>query len=101
VDVDEESAPLVQGRPKAVADVRGFPEKPVQLEFVRVEPWVRPKRSLTGATSERVDTRVLQVIFKLGPSDVPVYVGQQVDVFMEGSTRDQVVGRAPAAEGTK
>jgi multidrug resistance efflux pump len=101
VDVDEESAPLVRANSKAVAVVRGFPEKPIALEFVRVEPWVRPKKSLTGATSERVDTRVLQVIFRLGPSDVPVYVGQQVDVFMEGASRDQVVAGRPTAEGGK
>lgn len=87
VDVDEESAPLVRGRPKAVAIVRGFPDSPIDLEFVRVEPWIRPKRSLTGATSERVDTRVLQVIFRLGRTDLPVYAGQQVDVFMEGAPR--------------
>lgn len=99
VDVDEESAPLVHGRPKAVAVVRGFPEKPVDLEFLRVEPWVRPKRSLTGATNERVDTRVLQVIFKLGPSSVPIYVGQQVDVFMEGALREDVLGGSSSGDG--
>lgn len=101
VDIDEESAPLVRAGSRAVAIVRGFPEKPIALEFVRIEPWVRPKRSLTGATSERVDTRVLQVIFKLGPSDVPVYVGQQVDVFMEGASRDDVAGVSRAPENPK
>ncbi|MCG3133619.1 MAG: hypothetical protein HMLKMBBP_00833 [Planctomycetes bacterium] len=88
MDVDEESAPLVRGTPKAVAVQRGFPSKPVELSFVRVEPWVRPKRSLTGASTERVDTRVLQVIFDVGPSDLPLYAGQQVDVYMEGAPRD-------------
>lgn len=96
VDVDEESAPLVRGKPKAVAIVRGFPDRPVELEFVRVEPWIRPKKSLTGATSERVDTRVLQVLFRLGKTDLPVYAGQQVDVFMEGAPRT-----AAAPEGSK
>lgn len=94
VDIDEESAPLVRGTPKAIALLRGFPDHPIDLEFVRVEPWIRPKRSLTGATAERVDTRVLQVIFRLGASDLPVYVGQQVDVFMEGRPRDGVAGAA-------
>ena len=87
-DVDEESVPLVREHAKAKGVVRGFPDKPFELEFVRIEPYVRPKRSLTGATNERVDTRVLQVIFKAGKSDLPIYVGQQVDVFMEGTPRD-------------
>jgi hypothetical protein len=45
---------------------------------------VIPKVSLTGASTERVDTRVLQVIFKLkAPEGKPIYVGQQVDVFID------------------
>ena len=43
-----------------------------------------PKQSLTGYNSERVDTRVLQVIYEL-PDDRPVdvYVGQQMDVYLK------------------
>jgi HlyD family secretion protein len=38
---------------------------------------------LTDASTERVDTRVLQVIYKLDkPEDQNLYVGQQVDVFI-------------------
>ena len=89
-DIDEESVPMVKKNAKAKAVVRGFPNHPFELEFVRIEPYVRPKKSLTGATNERVDTRVLQVIFKAGPSSLPIYVGQQVDVFMEGAPRPGV-----------
>ena len=53
------------------------------LRFVRIEPFVIPKRSLTGDSAERVDTRVLQIIFELDRPEVPLYVGQQVDVFIE------------------
>jgi hypothetical protein len=51
---------------------------------VRIEPYVIPKVSLTGGSSERVDTRVLQVIFSFdNPSDRRLYVGQQMDLFIE------------------
>jgi multidrug resistance efflux pump len=90
VDVDEESAPLVRPGCRALALVKGFPDNPIPLEFVRIEPFIQPKRSLTGENTERVDTRVLQVIFKLGRSPLPVYVGQQVDVFMESAEREKV-----------
>jgi HlyD family secretion protein len=50
---------------------------------VRFEPFVVPKKSLTGDTTERVDTRVLQVLYRFNRGDLPVYVGQQVDVFIE------------------
>jgi hypothetical protein len=52
------------------------------LRFVRVEPYVIPKRNLTGDSTERVDTRVLQVIFSLDPG-ARVYAGQQLDVFVD------------------
>ena len=99
-DIDEESVPMVKANAKAKAVVRGFPNHPFELEFVRIEPYVRPKKSLTGATNERVDTRVLQVIFKAGPSSLPIYVGQQVDVFMEGAPRPGFESRAGAPAAT-
>jgi len=55
----------------------------VRLRFVRVEPYVVPKRSLTGDNTERVDTRVLQVIYEVADEDQPLFVGQQVDVFID------------------
>jgi hypothetical protein len=54
------------------------------LKFVRVEPFAEPKRSLTGAGNERIDTRVLQVIYALESPPRTVYVGQQIDVFLAG-----------------
>jgi hypothetical protein len=45
---------------------------------------VIPKVSLTGSSTERVDTRVLQVIFSFAPPEkFRAYVGQQIDVFIE------------------
>jgi hypothetical protein len=49
-----------------------------------VEPFVVPKKSLTGDNTERVDTRVLQVIYDCDPAGrPPLFVGQQVEVFIE------------------
>jgi len=83
-DVDEQIAPRVKPGKRAIGYLKGDTAHPIPMEFVRIEPFVVPKRSLTGASSERVDTRVLQVIFKF-PNDPgrPVYVGQQMDLFIE------------------
>ena len=51
---------------------------------MRVEPYVVPKKSLTGDNTERVDTRVLQVIYAVDDSPRRLYVGQQLDVYIEG-----------------
>jgi hypothetical protein len=66
-----------------VASLRGAPDKKYPLTFVRVEPYVIPKKSLTGDNTERVDTRVLQVLYSLKRADRPIYVGQQLDVFID------------------
>jgi hypothetical protein len=47
---------------------------------------VIPKASLTGVSTERVDTRVLQVIYQFErPADRPIFVGQQMDVYIDTS----------------
>ena len=61
---------------------RGDPRQEFALRFVRVEPFVIPKRSLTGDNTERVDTRVLQVIYEVEPGQGRLYVGQQLDVYV-------------------
>ena len=81
-DVDEQNAPLVRSNQPAVAFLKGSTRDPLPLRFVRIEPFVIPKKSLTGDSAERVDTRVLQLIYELDRPLVPLYVGQQVDVFI-------------------
>jgi hypothetical protein len=58
-------------------------EQKIPLRFVRIEPFVVPKKSLTGDNTERVDTRVLQIIYRFDRPSFPVYAGQQVNVFIE------------------
>jgi multidrug efflux pump subunit AcrA (membrane-fusion protein) len=86
VDIDEADIPRFQKRLPARGFVRGDAAHPIDLEFVRVELYVVPKRSLTGNSTERVDTRVLQVIFAVRDADFPLYVGQQLDVFVEAGS---------------
>lgn len=82
VDVDEEQAARVAlGRP-AIVSPRGAAEEQVNAQFVRAEPQVVPKRSLTNTAAERVDVRVLQIIYELPSTDGLFRVGQQVDAFI-------------------
>src|SRR5213076_2882800 len=83
VDVDENDAWRFKEGAKAVAFVRGNRDLSTELTFDRVEPYVTPKRSLTGESTERVDTRVLQVLYSFEHGALPVYLGQQMDLFIE------------------
>jgi multidrug resistance efflux pump len=85
VDVDEHDIPRFRPGAPARAAVRGDPRLQHDLKFVRVEPYVVPKKSLTGDNTERVDTRVLQVIYAVAQGRGRLYVGQQVDVFIEAT----------------
>jgi multidrug resistance efflux pump len=84
VDVDENDAWRIRPNTPAEAMVRGNKDLRTNLKFERIEPYVIPKVSLTGDSTERVDTRVLQVIYSFDPAALRnVYVGQQMDVFIE------------------
>jgi HlyD family secretion protein len=87
-DIDEQNATRIRPGQAAKAYLKGDPSVTFPLHFIRVEPYIIPKVSLTGASTERVDTRVLQVIYSLErPENPPLYVGQQVDVFIEAPER--------------
>jgi HlyD family secretion protein len=83
VDVDEHEGWRVSPAAPGVAHLRGNADVTTPLRFVRFEPFVIPKRSLTGDSTERVDTRVLQVIYRVERDDLALFVGQQLDVFIE------------------
>jgi len=84
-DVDEDNASRVRPDCQAVAFIKGRRDHPIALGFVRIEPYIVPKKSLTGDSRERVDTRVLQIIFRFDLPAIPVYVGQQMDVFLDAA----------------
>jgi multidrug resistance efflux pump len=86
VDIDENDIPRFRPNLPGVAKPRGNPRQEYKLSFVRVEPYVIPKKSLTGGNTERVDTRVLQVIYAIS-GDSPLYVGQQMDVFLDTAAK--------------
>jgi len=85
VDIDENDAWRFDKTSKAVAYLRGNRRFKVDLQLAYVEPFVVPKKSLTGDSTERVDTRVLQALYQFNPKDLPAYIGQQMDIFIEVS----------------
>jgi HlyD family secretion protein len=55
----------------------------IPLQFVRVQPYVSPKIELSDQRTERVDVRVLPVIFKFkNPKNSSLYPGQLVDIYV-------------------
>jgi HlyD family secretion protein len=83
VDIDETDAWRFKPNTNAIAYLRGNTALKVPLKYEYYEPYVIPKQNLTGESTERVDVRVLQVVYSYDPKDLPSYLGQQVDVYIE------------------
>jgi HlyD family secretion protein len=82
IDVDENEAARIADNANAEISARGNAAKRVPVTFVRVEPQIVPKRSLTNSASERVDVRVMQIIYAVPVGDTTFKVGQQVDAVI-------------------
>jgi HlyD family secretion protein len=95
VDVDEFDIPRFRTDAPARASLKGQTQEQFVLTFVRVEPFVVPKKSLTGENTERVDTRVLPVIYDLQTANRKFFVGQQLDVYIEADTSSPSATPAP------
>ncbi|MGA2223433.1 MAG: biotin/lipoyl-binding protein [Syntrophobacteraceae bacterium] len=73
---------------KAMMYLRGTDTR-IPLEFVRTQPYVTPKIELSNERTERVDERVLPVLFRFEPpKNVKVYPGQLVDVYLEAKSSE-------------
>jgi HlyD family secretion protein len=102
VDIDEPELLYFSKSAPAVATLKGRPNVRFNLRIVYVEPYVIPKQSLTGNNSERVDQRVLQVIYELAderPTDV--YIGQQMDIYLRAVPPSESVAVGLGGESTK
>lgn len=84
INIDENDAWRFSPGMSAIAYPRGNSLFRIDLEFDHLEPYVLPKKSLTGDSSERVDIRVLQPIYRFKEKPpITIYLGQQVDIFIE------------------
>ncbi len=67
---------------KATMSIPGTDVK-IPLEYVRIQPYVSPKIELSNQRTERVDVRVLPVIFRCPkPKNISLYPGQLVDIYI-------------------
>ena len=97
VSIDEDDAWRLKKTARAFAFVRGNPALKTPLTFVRFDPYVVPKKSLTGSSTERPDVRVLEVVYSFPRAVLPVYVGQEMDAFIEAAPLGGAAAKAPPA----
>lgn len=85
--LDEILVPKLPSSSKLTATmyIRGLNNKSIPLEFVNIQPFTIPNIQLSDERNQRVDVRVLPIIFKfVKPNDVNVFPGQLVDIYIKG-----------------
>ncbi len=92
VYIDENDAWRFKPTANATAFLRSNPNIHSELEFSYLEPHVVPKQTLSGQPTERTDARVLEVLYGVRNPDFPVYIGQQIDVFIEAPGSESGTG---------
>lgn len=91
VSINQLDVSFFQPKATAKAFLQGNANIQFPLEFVRIEPYLVNKENLTNDIMEQVDTRVLQVIYRFKTVDEHIYVGEQMDVFIDANDPDAVV----------
>ncbi len=95
-DIDELDAWRFDPAGQAVATIRGGSRVQVALRFVRIIPDVAPKRTLTGENAERIDTRVVQVIYAFENPPAFLQPGMLVDVAVAAKATKAAAETAPS-----
>lgn len=82
VEVEEADLPRLDPKARAWASPRGASDQRFNLRPLRVEPLVIAKTELVGGATERIDTRVLRLLYEIDAAGRTLYPGQQMDVFI-------------------
>lgn len=83
VEVDETNSQGLSPDAKAVGFLRGYDSQSIPLKYVRTEPLLTSKRSLSNKGSELVDTRVMVILYSFDNVKIRAHVGQQMDVYID------------------
>ncbi|MEO1168058.1 MAG: HlyD family efflux transporter periplasmic adaptor subunit [Pseudomonadota bacterium] len=89
VSIDENEIERLDIGAPAIVSARGDAARQVEARYVRTEPLVVPKTSLTNAATELVDVRVLELLYALPAQGHSMFVGQQVDAFVPAQADEE------------
>ncbi len=86
--IDEYSIADLGKNISATVIVKGARKEEIKASLLRIEPYVEAKRNLSGAAKELVDTRILDIIFRIDENRQDIFVGQQVDVYIKNNDKN-------------
>ncbi len=87
VSVDQFDISLIHPDAGAVAYRQGTQSVEYPLEFIHVEPFMAAKKYVTNAVAEKIDTQVLEIMYRIAKNDPPLFIGEQMDVFIDAKEK--------------
>lgn len=85
VKIDENDLWRFDESLKAHAYLRSNQSINSSLSFVRIEPYATTKEQLRGSGIELIDTRIVNILYKIEDNLDQFFIGQQLDVFIEST----------------
>ena len=83
VSINQFDASFYNPKAPAVAFLQGNSNISFPIKFLHIEPYFVVKKNLSNELTEKVDTQVLQAIYSFKEGENRIFVGQQMDVFIE------------------
>lgn len=82
VEMDQFNKSRFQIDSTAVAFKRGDRTTEYPLKFLYIEPVMVPKKYLTNELTERVDTQIFEIIYRIEKKDTSLFIGELMDVYI-------------------
>lgn len=83
VEIDETDIQRVDQNARAIGILRGNTSLKVPLKFIKYSPYIMPKTNVSNLVSEKIDSRVIELLYSFDNSKINAFPGQRMDVFIE------------------
>ncbi|MBX9805846.1 MAG: biotin/lipoyl-binding protein [Alphaproteobacteria bacterium] len=83
VQIDENDGWRFDAQSNATAYLKSNSDINFPLKFVRLEPYAQQKQQISGESTELIDTRIIECVYAMPNNVKDIFIGQQLDIFIE------------------
>ncbi|MCH9754110.1 MAG: efflux RND transporter periplasmic adaptor subunit [Alphaproteobacteria bacterium] len=83
VEIDETDINRINQDARAVGILRSNSKSKIPLKFIKYDPYFMPKSNLNNDITEKIDTRVIELLYEFNNDKIGAFPGQRMDVFIE------------------
>ena len=83
VEIDETDIHRINQDARSIGILRSNSNLKIPLKFIKYDPYFMPKSNLSNDVTEKIDTRVIELLYEFDNSNIGAFPGQRMDVFIE------------------